>query len=350
MGSSTSENGNRHMTFNNSHDTLIFIARQHGYTVLLGKKLRAFFTDYAPQLSKSKKNLVYAVFDNGAAAVLHKNLNSKQADKEIAVKQAAALLTEAFIARDAAEGIIREFAEALGWRLNASSGQRFIRPVPQPRLRQPDKSICQTGTENITANIIAANISDGEQIVRFGGYAWRVLDVQADKALLITEDIVEKRPYNHLYTDVTWETCTLRRYLNEEFLLKINYPERIRILEATNANANNRWCAAGGGNATKDKVFLLSVEETAGYFGDSGQLRSWKPGNLGYVSDKFNKTRSANYRNEPWWWWLRSPGNRGYNVANVGKNGHLVMSGNYADNWEGGVRPAVWINLDHASI
>jgi hypothetical protein len=43
-------------------------------------------------------------------------------------------------------------------------------------------------------------------IIPFGEYNWRVLDVQGDKALIITEDVVELRPYHEQYVEVTWET------------------------------------------------------------------------------------------------------------------------------------------------
>lgn len=38
----------------------------------------------------------------------------------------------------------------------------------------------------------------------FGGYNWRVLDIQNNTALIITEDIIEQRPYHDAYKDITW--------------------------------------------------------------------------------------------------------------------------------------------------
>ena len=38
------------------------------------------------------------------------------------------------------------------------------------------------------------------------------------------------------------------------------------------ANPNNPWYGTSGGNATTDKVFLLSLDEVVKYFGDSGDL------------------------------------------------------------------------------
>ncbi|WP_281391335.1 hypothetical protein [Alkalicella caledoniensis] len=41
----------------------------------------------------------------------------------------------------------------------------------------------------------------GDKIV-FGRYEWCVLDIQNNAALIITEDIVEKRPYHNVYKDI----------------------------------------------------------------------------------------------------------------------------------------------------
>jgi len=67
--------------------------------------------------------------------------------------------------------------------------------------------------------------------IKFGKYNWRVLDVRDGKALLITENIIERRPYNMKSTKVTWETCTLREYLNGKFLQKFTAKEQRRIAE-----------------------------------------------------------------------------------------------------------------------
>ena len=113
--SSFEENDGIFKTFDNSKDALMFIAKQHGSATLLGKQLRSFFSDYAPQVSANIKNLVFAVYDKGASSILQNNHNAMKAEKEIAFKQAVEKLTDAFIAQEAANNIIREFTLALGW-------------------------------------------------------------------------------------------------------------------------------------------------------------------------------------------------------------------------------------------
>jgi hypothetical protein len=66
-------------------------------------------------------------------------------------------------------------------------------------------------------------------LISFGSFKWRVLDIQNDTALVITEDIIEQRSYHDAYTDITWAECSLRRYLNGEFYDKFTETEKSRI-------------------------------------------------------------------------------------------------------------------------
>jgi len=107
-------------------------------------------------------------------------------------------------------------------------------------------------------------------IIPFGNYKWRVLDVQDGNALIITEDVIEERPYNEENEGVTWRTCDLRKYLNNEFLRKFTKEQQGRIVEKKIPNPDNLWYGTKGGRDTRDKVFLLSLEEVDKYFGNSG--------------------------------------------------------------------------------
>jgi hypothetical protein len=133
-------------SYENSKDALAAIMNKHGVDVLLGDKLKAHFSDYAPSVSQNQKGLVYAVYEKGAAKVLKKNLNASQADKEIAVKIALRNLTDAFIAQDAAERIIYEFIDALGWKLGRS--EPVLSPVSVPPSAPPQPVSPPPGPSN----------------------------------------------------------------------------------------------------------------------------------------------------------------------------------------------------------
>jgi len=100
--------------------------------------------------------------------------------------------------------------------------------------------------------------------IQFGGYDWFALDKQDGKTLIITEKVIDKRPYHHEETEITWETSDMRKYLNGEFYDSFSEADRARIIEVTNENPDNPWYGTSGGNQTTDRIFLLSI--------DGGQL------------------------------------------------------------------------------
>jgi hypothetical protein len=163
-------------------------------------------------------------------------------------------------------------------------------------------------------------------IILFAGYSWRVLDVKDGKALLISKKILVERAYNDENKAVTWETCTLRSYLNGEFYNSLG-DEKARISEAQVLTKSNPEYGTYGGADTTDKIFLLSIDEAKRYF-----------------SSDEERVAEANFIDVSWWW-LRSPA-FGSNSVEVINNGGK-FSGGYGNsvNVIGGVRPALWIKL-----
>ena len=49
---------------------------------------------------------------------------------------------------------------------------------------------------------------------------WLVLDRDGNKALIISRYGLDAQPYNTKCTDITWEKCTLRTWLNSTFMNK----------------------------------------------------------------------------------------------------------------------------------
>ena len=197
-------------------------------------------------------------------------------------------------------------------------------------------------------------------VIQFGGHDWRVLDVQGNRALIITENIIERRPYNVQWEAVTWETSSLRQYLNGEFLQRFAQEDQRRIAETRIANNDNLWYDTPGGNDTTDRIFLLSLEEVDRYFGNSGDYENrrrkiyegqwpsgrWVSADYGFgFSNANDSDRIARYNNEALWWWLRSPGGISGSAAGVNVGGGVRVSGGVNFDVFGGVRPALWLNL-----
>lgn len=196
-----------------------------------------------------------------------------------------------------------------------------------------------------------------DSILSFGNYNWRVLDIQDNVALLITEDIIEQRAYHDAYIDITWADCSLRKYLNGEFYDKFSEADKSRIMPVLNKNLDNQWYGSKGGADTKDSIFLLSVEEVCKYFGDSRSKLYNRGKNQRYWferKDENNNKRIARFEGETWgsWWWLRSPGRVSvkavyiHDDGNIGIQGNNILKGNISDGkCTGGVRPALWLKL-----
>lgn len=213
-------------------------------------------------------------------------------------------------------------------------------------------------------------------LVRFGPYTWIVLDMQEDRMLLLSEHIIalrafyesnwEDNPWDRQDWDrweadgVTWETSSMRTWLNTEFLDQF---DQSRVLQTAVVNHANSVHATGGGAITQDHVFLLSLDEVLRYFGDSGQQSNrW-----GEIWDRYNRARRAYIHDftvvERGWgwtfdenadrlpmeiaWWLRTLGIGERSVAFVAQRGYIRVDGVYAldADWVG-VRPAMWVSVE----
>jgi hypothetical protein len=234
-----------------------------------------------------------------------------------------------------------------------------VRPALWLNLKS-DGERCSVDAEN-TEDVAVSVLQGEKRNLPFGKYKWRVLDVQEDKALLITESVIEKRPYHESnnypldrhtpwekWSTVTfkWESCTLRHYLNEEFLQGFTSRKQNMILETDNANPENLWYGTGDGNSTQDKIFLLNLNEVDKYFGNSGDYESGGEGYGGSFCNEYDGDRQAKDAESKFSpWWLRSTGDRGTCAAYVGSDGGVSVTGAYADECGGGVRPALWLDL-----
>jgi hypothetical protein len=153
--------------------------------------------------------------------------------------------------------------------------------------------------------------------IKIGEYDWRVLDIQEDKILVITDKIVGFRPLHDRDLSVPWVESTLKNYLNDEFLKTleedISFKDQdFEILYNTTVNT---------------KIFLLSKDEAMKYF-------------------KNNRDRIAyDNKGKRVYWWLRSPGYTSYHAAIVSYIGTVVVGGTFVDNTSVGVRPAMWVKI-----
>lgn len=170
--------------------------------------------------------------------------------------------------------------------------------------------------------------------------------IENDKILIITKDIPEERAYNTEYKGIYWDNCTLRNYLNNDFYNQFTDDEKAKILETKLTSSNNPWYGTDGGFDTKDKIFLLSLDEVIKYFGDSGAISNNNDGFGNFktlIDDQYNDERLAYYKGGDGWWWLRTPGYIKHLSSIVYFDGSIYVYGAPVDRDFIGVRPAMWL-------
>jgi len=223
-------------------------------------------------------------------------------------------------------------------------------------------------------NMIAAAARDAKfavgNYVTFGTYPqtkagndatpieWLVLARDGNKALLISRYGLDAQPYNTDYTSVTWETCTLRTWLNGTFYNKaFSSAEQAAILTTDVDNSKNQ-CYSGwntsGGNNTQDKVFLLSYAEANKYFdvenwqnnGATDNVKSRVAPTVYAIAQGAGKNSSYKTADDigAGLWWLRSPGYYQDFAAYVYADGSLSYRSVRSDT--GSVRPALWVSIE----
>ena len=173
---------------------------------------------------------------------------------------------------------------------------------------------------------------------------WQVLDKKDGKVLLLSKYALDCKPYHEESADVTWETCTLRSWLNEDFYkTAFTSAEQKYIAETYVMNEDNPDYGTDGGNNTYDNVFLLSIDEVTTYFDEDparrAQVTEYAKAQGGWYSE------SDNYYGNGWWW-LRLPGLDGYNAAFVSRYGNVYCPGDNVGRSDTVVRPALWVEVE----
>ena len=170
---------------------------------------------------------------------------------------------------------------------------------------------------------------------------WQVLDIQNNKALLISRYVLDHVDYHTKQTSVTWESCYMRRWLNNSFIKNaFTDDEQEMILSTTvKAQKNPHLSSApknGIGNDTKDKIFLLNVVEAEQYF-DSDWDRQCEGTEYALAQ---GVSSDGTYCN----WLLRQPHKFGTTVPCVNFEGS-TNDGVNVSAVRTGMRPAMWVDI-----
>ncbi len=189
-----------------------------------------------------------------------------------------------------------------------------------------------------------ASTSNGKEAI-----TWKVLAKEDNRILLISEYGLDSQPYDTSRENGTWQTCSLRKWLNSYFISSAFTGEEQSLIETSTVTADkNPEYNTDPGKDTQDKIFLLSIQEAQQYFNsDAERLAKATPYTLGkgvYVNDVTNGSN----------WWLRSPGQEPYTAAFGVHDGGIGLYGIYVDGYspivkqkyEYMIRPAMWVKIN----
>ena len=170
---------------------------------------------------------------------------------------------------------------------------------------------------------------------------WIILDVQNGRSLLLSKYALDCQPYQKENTNyVTWERSSLRSWLNEEFLeTAFDRKEQGEIVktELVNVARSTRNNKASAQTSTKDKAFVLGLDDLKAYF-PASSTRACIPTEYAVAQGAF-----AGEKNGACKWWRREP--------IIEKSGEVFLvnplggeSWAKADQANNAVRPAVWVD------
>lgn len=166
---------------------------------------------------------------------------------------------------------------------------------------------------------------------------WIVLEKDGSKVFLISKIALDSKLYNEAYTPITWEECSLRHWLNNDFYnIAFDENEKKQIQEVTVVTED--YDGVDAGENTIDKVYVLSYEELNKYF-ETDQDRLCKP--TKYVK----KYAYVNPETGGCWWLLRTPGPDNTLVLSVNSDGSIDSNGGKVNSPRGTVRPVMWIEM-----
>ena len=172
---------------------------------------------------------------------------------------------------------------------------------------------------------------------------WRVLSNDGN-LFVVSDQNLDCVEYNTSVKTVTWEECSLRKWLNSKFLDNaFTTQEQTAVLESLVVNQDGAKGSEAGAD-TYDKVYLLSIYEVIDP--GLGFPDDWKDkgGTRVALNTEYTKSKRALTGTDmSGAWWLRTPGDA-KNAANVFNEGNVFVRGGSVDNFIFAVRPAMNIN------
>lgn len=185
---------------------------------------------------------------------------------------------------------------------------------------------------------------------------WRVLSINEDgtDAFLMADQVLDvTKYYSEGSVEITWEKSDARAWLNDTFMKTAFTETEIgAIKETTVTTANNKWSGEAGGNDTKDKIYLASIEEmletSYGFSSDEKEQDTRKITATDFAKAEENL---AWIESDSGLYWLRSQGREAGYPARVDHWGDIDINEmqDSATRYLG-VRPVMHVDLSDTAL
>lgn len=191
------------------------------------------------------------------------------------------------------------------------------------------------------------NKSNGKEPIE-----WEIICVEDGKALIISKYGLDVKIYDTHKNGSTWETCSLRSWLNNEFLNdNFSDSEKKKIIKTIVTADDNEKFEISGGNDTEDKIFLLSIKEVEQYLTTESSRECIPTEYAKTVSDLFSDNNDDGKDDyECCAWWLRTVGDYNNYASCIwpedaeGGHYHEIADVAVTDDYCA-LRPAMWIDI-----
>lgn len=185
---------------------------------------------------------------------------------------------------------------------------------------------------------------------------WRIIEKNDDQAVLLADQIIDGSAYNFEATDVNWENCDLRDFMQEEIYENaFTDKEKQSIIHTEIKNLDNYYFKTECGEDTKDYIYVLSEEDI--FYSDKAAAHGFsRSDGIIDLARRFKPTEYAIARGA-WasksgmgYWVLRTNGYSASNAVYVSDLGAVYNRGSYVNCLDAGILPAMTIDLKTARL
>lgn len=228
----------------------------------------------------------------------------------------------------------KEILEELG---DFKDAQELIGTIAVRRVSLEVKTIAAAAVGDVVSfgtYETDGNTENGEEELR-----WVVLQNRDDLVTLITEQSIAAMRYHFNANETSWADCSLRSWLNGTFYTSaFSLDETGFICKNYISTPANPDYPSPLGEATVDKVYLLSLSEALSYF------RTTSDRKLTCTPASYQQTYTD--QNDFCCWWLRTPGAQLKSAVGVDTTGQVMSVGyDCYKNEQIGVRPVIVVDI-----